>query len=245
MHIVLAHQANVVARQNAAFGDDALAFGNVVEQFQGVFQRGFKRTQIAVVDAQQRCFQGKCGFKLAAIVYFHQHIHAQFHGRAFQIAQLVRRQGGNNQQDAVGPQCARVRHLVGVDHEIFAQHRQGTGRAGLTQVIVRALEKFHIGKHRQAGGTVRRIRGGDFNRVEIFANDPARGRRLFDFGDDGRLALGNFFFDRSGKAAQILAAFCLAQYFRFAAHLAGRSHFCLLRFENRGEHVVHEFSVRV
>jgi hypothetical protein len=138
-----------------------------------------------------------------------------------------------------------MRNLVGIDDEIFAQYRQGAGGPCLAQVVVRALEKLDVGKYGEAGCAMRGVRGGDLNRVEVLAYDAFGRRGLFNLGNNGRLALRNFFFNGFGKAAKVLAAFGLAQNFGFAAHLARRRHFAFFGFEYGGEHVVHGFSVRV
>jgi hypothetical protein len=59
---------------------------------------------------------------------------------------------GHDDEDAVGPPGAGFGDLVGVEHEVLAQHRQAGGGARRQQVFGLALEGGFIGENRQAGG---------------------------------------------------------------------------------------------
>jgi hypothetical protein len=75
---------------------------------------------------------------------------------AMRFKLLHRRQieRGGDQQDGVGAHGARFGDLIGIDHEILAQHRQGAGGAGRLQIFRAALEILAVGQHRQAGRAV-------------------------------------------------------------------------------------------
>src|SRR5690606_15883196 len=97
---------------------------------------------------------------------------------------------------------ARLVHLVRVDDEVLAQHRQRTGSARLAQVAVAALEEIDVGEHRQAGGAAGLVAAGDRGGVEIGPDQPLGRARLLDLGDDRRLATGVLAADRLDEAAR-------------------------------------------
>src|SRR5690606_16485343 len=236
---VLAHAVDVFRQQDAAFGDDALAFREVLQHRQRGFEAGFEGPQIAVVDADQGRVQRQGRVQFVPVVDFNQHVHAQFRGHAFEFAQLGGRQGGGDQQHAVRTQRPGVDDLVGIDQEILAQHGQAAGGARLAQVIIAALEILHVGEHGQAGRAVAGVTGGDVRRPEILADHAFGGRCLLDFGDHGGLALGDPVFDGAHEAADVLAALGFAQHFGFAAHLPRGGDFGTLGVQNPGQNVVH------
>ena len=92
-------------------------------------------------------------------------------------------------------------HLVGVDGEVLAQHRQGAGGAGLLQVGVAALEEIHVGEHRQARRAAELVAHRDLIGPEVRADHPARGTGLLHLGDHRRVTLGDGRLQRVGEAA--------------------------------------------
>src|SRR5690554_6944386 len=121
--VVVAHQFDVVGHQNATFCDDGFAFRDKGQQFKGGLQACFKGAQVAVVDADQRGLKLKGDVEFGAVVNFDQNVHAQFKGEVFEFAQLLQVKRSDDQQDAIGTQRPCVDDLIGIDHEIFAQHR--------------------------------------------------------------------------------------------------------------------------
>ncbi len=117
-------------------------------------------------------------------MHLHQHIHAQLRREDGEFAHPGILQGGDNQQDGVRADDTRLDHLIGIHGEILAQHRQRAGGARLLEMLVGALEKIHVGQHRQAGGAVAFITPGDVGRPEIRAQQALAGARLLDLGDD-------------------------------------------------------------
>ena len=95
---------------------------------------------------------------------------------------------GDDQQDAIRARGARLVHLVRVDREVLAQHRQPAGGARLFHVLERALEKLLVGQHRQAGRAVALVARGDRGRIECLAQHAPARARFLDLGDDRRLA---------------------------------------------------------
>ena len=120
-----------------------------------VSRRGLEGAQVAIVDADQRRRQAPgraparphraprparpCPARVASAA------------SSASCASLERR---DDQQDAVGAQGPRLVHLIGVDHEVLAQHRQRTGRARRLQVGIGALKEVRVGEHRQAGRAI-------------------------------------------------------------------------------------------
>ena len=90
---------------------------------------------------------------------------------------------GHDDQDAVGALGARLRHLIGVEHEILAQHRQRGRRARRRHEIRLALERRRVGEHRQAGRAAGLIGARQRRRIEIGADQALGGARLLDLGD--------------------------------------------------------------
>src|SRR6056297_4347931 len=133
-------------------------------------------------------------------MHFDEHIHVPAPRRLLELQRLRVRHARHDDEDAIRAPGARLGHLVGIVHEILAQHRQVAGGARLSQVVRRALETRAVGQHRQAGGTARRIglrqRGG----VEIFADQALRGARLLDLGDEAVPGLAGLQ-ERPGKGA--------------------------------------------
>ena len=84
---------------------------------------------------------------------------------------------------AVGTPGARLVDLVGLEHEVLAQHRQLGGVARRGQELRRALEGRRVGQHGEAGRAARLVGAGQRRRVEIRADQALRRARLLDLGD--------------------------------------------------------------
>ena len=92
--------------------------------------------QVAVVDADQRRLQlrARAAARRASCTSTSTAM-SRLRAIAFELRHLRVVQAGGDQQDAVGAHRARLVDLVGVDHEVLAQHRQVAGRARLLQVV--------------------------------------------------------------------------------------------------------------
>ena len=121
-------------------------------------------------------------------MHLQEHVHAQGPGQVGQFPEARIVQGGGDEEDAVRPQHARLQHLVGVDGEVLAQHRQAGRLAGAHQVRIRPLEEVHVGEHGEAGGPGLGVGAGDGLGVEVGAQHALAGGGLLDLGDDCRLA---------------------------------------------------------
>ena len=73
--------------------------------------------------------------KLGLVVDLEQHVHAERERRAFEIARRRVVDRRHDDEDAVGAPGARLDHLIGLVHEILAQHRQRRRRARRGQVL--------------------------------------------------------------------------------------------------------------
>ena len=108
----------------------------------------------------------------------------------------------HDDQDAVGAVGARFDHLVGVVHEILAQHRQAGGRAGRHHEIEMALKRRRVGQHRKTRSAAGFIGACKCRRVEVGADQALRGRSLLYFGDQRVFAVGQLCADRPDKTAR-------------------------------------------
>jgi len=116
-------------------------------------------------------------------VHLDQHRHAELPRGILQRFHLRRRQAGGNQEDAVGAHRASLEHLVRIEDEILAQHRQRAGGARCCEVLGRALEELAVGKHRQARRAARGIALRDLRRFELLPHYAFRGACALDLGD--------------------------------------------------------------
>ena len=93
---------------------------------------------------------------------------AEGRGLEFGGADIVDR--GHDDQNAVGAVGPRFGHLIGVVHEILAQHGQRRRGARLAQMIEAALERRPVGENRKAGRSARLIGRRQRRRIEIGAD---------------------------------------------------------------------------
>ena len=101
-----------------------------------VSQRDLEGAQVAVVDADQRRLElqralaarrASCTSTSTAM--------SRLRAIGLELGHLRVVQAGGDQQDAVGAHRARFVDLVGIDHEVLAQHRQVARGARLLQVV--------------------------------------------------------------------------------------------------------------
>src|SRR3954452_19489025 len=111
-------------REDAALADHQPVAGDQRRQCFAGRKRGFEGAQIAIVDADHRRTQLQRAVKLGAVVDLDQHVHAVGDGGILELFCRGIIECRHDDQDAVGAMCAGLRHLIGVEHEILAQHRQ-------------------------------------------------------------------------------------------------------------------------
>ena len=141
--------------------------------------------EITVVDADERGAQHERPLQLLAVVDLGQDVHAERLGQARKFLEARVREARHDEEHAVRPQQARFVDLVGVDHEVLAQDRQGASGAGLPEVHVGPLKIPDIGQDREAGGPGPGEGPRQPRRLIVQAHHaPARGG-LLAFGDDG------------------------------------------------------------
>ena len=125
--------------------------GTCGQQRQGRFQRDFEASQVAVVDADQRRRAAAARASSSAPSCTSTSTAMPSARRLrLEVGQLGVVEAGRDQQDAVGPHRPRLEHLVGVDDEVLAQHRQRAGRTRLLEKGRCALEELGVGQHAQA-----------------------------------------------------------------------------------------------
>ena len=190
VHLGGAHALHIGRAEDAGLGDQQAVRWHAGSR-PSVVSSVTKGAEVAVVDADQRGrFESQRTVKLGAVVHLDEHVQAQGHGSGFEVGHL-RRQAGGNEQDAIGPHGTGFHHLVLIDHEVLAQHRQLAGRTGLLQVGDRALEEALVGQHTQAGRAVARVAVGDLGGAEVRAQDALAGAGLLDLGDHAGAAGGD------------------------------------------------------
>src|SRR5690606_35096690 len=145
---------------------------------------------------------------------------------------------GQDQQHAVGAEHARLVHLVRIDHEVLAQHRQRAGRARLLKVNIGALEIVHVGQHREAGRTAGFVAARDRGRVEVGADHALRGAGLLHLGDHRGVPGGDLRFDGVGEAAHRRRIGQARGQLRARHACAALGHLLHLAREDAGQHVV-------
>jgi hypothetical protein len=117
-------------------------------------------------------------------VDLHDHVEVQRERLVVQRGELVGLQRGDDEQDRVGAGDRRLVHLVGVDHEVLAQDRQGRRGAGLLEVGERAAEVRALGEDRPRGGAAALVGLGDLGDGRARADLAGRRRAALVLGDD-------------------------------------------------------------
>ena len=118
-------------RDDAALGDDDASARHARRQPLGGLERRLEGPEIAVVDADEAGPQPERPLELGLVMHLDQHIHA-----AARCAAASSARGGrvvDRRHDHRG--CsrrpgARFDDLIGIEHEILAQHRQARRRRG-------------------------------------------------------------------------------------------------------------------
>ena len=93
---------------------------------------------------------------------------------------------GGNQQNRIRPVGAGFNNLVLIHHEVFAQTGKRDRRRGQLQIAQAALEVWLIGENGERRRAARLAAPGQPLNVEVRANQPPGGRRLFDLRDHRR-----------------------------------------------------------
>jgi hypothetical protein len=108
-------------------------------------ERGIERLEVAVVDADQLGTEAKRPLELSLVMHFSQQVHSERPRRKFQVARECVIHGGHDDEDAVGTESARLKHLIWVDHEILAQARQAARGTSEGEVFWASLERWRVG----------------------------------------------------------------------------------------------------
>ena len=174
---------------DAALGDDGDLGRDRGQQREGGVQRRLEGLEVAVVDAEQGRREGEGGLDLRRIVHLDQHVHAEVPRERVELGERARVERGDDEQDAVRAERARLEHLPGVDDEVLAQRRQGGGVAGRRQVRVVALEVALVGEDGKAGGPGGLVGAGDADRLELGPDHALARGGLLDLRDNARATI--------------------------------------------------------
>jgi hypothetical protein len=221
------HALDVGGAVDAAFAHQLAVGGDQRGQPFGGAQIGLHDLEIAVVDADQLRFQLQRPLQLGFIVHLDQHVHAVTERDIFHVRHFGIGKRRDDQQDAIGAQGPGFDDLIGIDHEILADHRQIDGGAGLAQMGVGALEEL-VGQDRQAGGAGAGVGAGQLRRLEGLADQPGGGRGLLDFGDQADADFVGLLVERGGETARRRLILGTAQQFLDRALGFGVRHFLAL-----------------
>ncbi len=162
-----------------------------------------KVRRLRLLMPMSRVPSGSARSSSRGVVHLDEHVHAErlrasaTRARASSsvtLAMMTRMQSA--------PHGARLEHLVGLEEEILAQHRQAGGLAGGGEILGPALERRLVGQHREAGRAALGIGAGERRRIEIGADEALRRARLLDLGDQRRAIGREMALDRGGKAAR-------------------------------------------
>ena len=133
---------------------------------------------------------------------FDQHVHPERDRRVLDVFCRGIVERGHDDQDAVRAMGAGFHHLIGVEHEILAQHWQAGRRARRDHEVEMALEGGRVGQHRQARRAAGLVSLRQCRRIEIGADQPLRRRGLFHFRDQRIIAARKLFADRAHETAR-------------------------------------------
>ena len=131
-----------------------------------------------------------------------QHVHAMRKCGVLDIPGRGIIERRHDDQDAIGAMSAGLDHLIGVVHEILAQHRQRGGGARGDHEVEVTLERRRIGQHRKARRAAGFIGARERGRIEIGADQAFRRRGLFHFCDQRVVAMRELLPNRPDKTAR-------------------------------------------
>ena len=133
---------------------------------------------------------------------FDQHVHPERDCRVLDVLGRGIVERVHDDQDAVRAMGAGFEHLVGVEHEILAQHRQAGRRARRDHEVEMALEGGRVGQNRQARRAAGLVSLCQCRRIKIGANETLRRRGLLHFRDQRVVAACELFADRALETAR-------------------------------------------
>src|SRR5262245_17445857 len=198
----LRQEGEIGGRENSAFPHGDAIAGDLRRQALAGGERGLEGLEVAVVDADHSRVEAQRALELALVVHLEQNIHAERLRRGSQLPRRRVVDRCHNDEDAVGAPGPRLRHLVGVVHEILAQHWQCGGCARGAEILRPALKRRRVGQHREAGGAALLVGARQRRRIEIRADQAFRRARLLDLGDQGVVAGGELALERGKKSAR-------------------------------------------
>ena len=123
------HAREIGRRVEPALADDRRAVRRQRREALGGREIDRERLEVAVVDAEQRGVERERAGELRLVVDLDQRVHAERRCRRRELGRLTVAEGGHDEQDAVRAERARLRYLIGVEHEVLAQHGQRHRRA--------------------------------------------------------------------------------------------------------------------
>src|SRR5436190_23716478 len=188
--------------KEAALADHDVVARDQRREALGRFESCLEGLQVAVVDADQSRLEPQGTVEFRLVVDLDQHVHAVTERRVFQRGRRRIVDAGHDDQNAIGAPGARLRRLVGLEHEVLAQHGERGRSARGGEIFGLALKRRCIGQHGEAGSAAGLVSARECRRIEIRADQAFRRACLLDLGDQRILASRVLALDRGKKAAR-------------------------------------------
>ena len=104
-----------------------------------------------------------------------------------EVLESVVVEAGDDEEDGIGAGDDGFVDLDFMDHEVFAEKRDGGALGDLGEVGEGALEEFFVGEDGHAAGAAVDVHAGLFEGIEVWIDDAGGGGGFFDFSDDTEL----------------------------------------------------------
>jgi hypothetical protein len=182
----------------AGFGNGDTLVGDLIDQCKGSVDSDFESFEVAIVDADDFGAGGEGEIEFGLGVNLDERLHFEFAAEVDEFFQSGIAKGGDDEEEAVGVVGAGFPDLPRIEDKIFPQDGLRDFLAGVAEIFERAAEEFGLGEDGERYGAGGRERLRERDRIEWIANDAARGRSGFQFGDDVEAVAG----ERGGKIAE-------------------------------------------
>jgi hypothetical protein len=131
--------------------------------------------QVPIVDSDDGSIEPKCPVEFVIGMDLSQGLDTGIGGGRATLLEGRIIEGRKHQEHRVRSGDSRLEHLIGVHHEILAEHGAGDQPADGPEIVARSLEKWAVGEHRN-GIRNWRVGIGYFIQIERRTNLPLRWR---------------------------------------------------------------------
>ena len=155
---------------DATLADQVNGVGDSCGEVGRVFQVSHERSEVSIVDADERCFELQDSVEVLGIVDFNQAFHAEFGRVEVEVAHRAVVEAFGDQQNAVRSGGSGFGNLVAVQDEIFPHHRYFDRVANGGQVFQLTLEVRLVREATDAGCASGLVSFRDFDWIKVFAD---------------------------------------------------------------------------